>query len=434
PLVLSDALPTVTAVYDDLATTVAQECVKLKHLARVAPELLFDKTRGMVLRFFSTDSAEEIVLSPVDLRARLMLCGIDFGPDYDPRGYSTDCRAAKGLADLCGEPRQLESAITRSATTKNAFSAFKRTKCISSDDAAKKVVADSPRAKWRLLDTETKKQMQRVPVIEFGRFEIETWYPSPYPTHMYPDNKLFVCENCLGYTSTKRLLEHHRSDDCPLAKQRPPGRTVYEEALPDAPSPSSSSLILVEVDGMASSTYCQNLCLLAKLFMDQKTLYFDVSVFWFYLLCIYDKRSGNVHPVGYFSKEKANPDQYNLSCIVVFPPYQRRGYGSLLISLSYELTKREHTVGTPEKPLSVLGRAAYMEYWRFVLLTELCKMGGSSSTTTSSTTVSIQKLSAATAITPDDIVATLRECPGVVVSDKSTRDCPDTVRSTALKR
>ncbi|RHY90717.1 hypothetical protein DYB35_003845 [Aphanomyces astaci] len=66
----SDALPTVTAVYDDLATTVAQECVKLKHLARVAPELLFDKTRGMVLRFFSTDSAEEIVLSPVDLRAR----------------------------------------------------------------------------------------------------------------------------------------------------------------------------------------------------------------------------------------------------------------------------------------------------------------------------------------------------------------------------
>ncbi|ETV72498.1 hypothetical protein, variant 1 [Aphanomyces astaci] len=70
PVVLSDALPTVTAVYDDLATTVAQECVKLKHLARVAPELLFDKTRGMVLRFFSTDSAEEIVLSPVDLRAR----------------------------------------------------------------------------------------------------------------------------------------------------------------------------------------------------------------------------------------------------------------------------------------------------------------------------------------------------------------------------
>ncbi|RHY04825.1 hypothetical protein DYB36_001900 [Aphanomyces astaci] len=486
----SDALPTVTAVYDDLATTVAQECVKLKHLARVAPELLFDKTRGMVLRFFSTDSAEEIVLSPVDLRARLMLCGIDFGPDYDPRGYSTDCCAAKapshllvslprkpryqcanpssppeldhldtamllrrratescpqpssnvslkrkGLADLCGEPRQLESAITRSATTKSAFSAFKRTKCISSDDTSKKVVADSPRAKWRLLDTETKMQMQRVPVIEFGRFEIETWYPSPYPTHMYPDNKLFVCENCLGYTSTKRLLEHHRSDDCPLAKQRPPGRTVYEEALPDAPSPSSSSLILVEVDGMASSTYCQNLCLLAKLFMDQKTLYFDVSVFWFYLLCIYDKRSGNVHPVGYFSKEKANPDQYNLSCIVVFPPYQRRGYGSLLISLSYELTKREHTVGTPEKPLSVLGRAAYMEYWRFVLLTELCKMGGSSSsTTTSSTTVSIQKLSAATAITPDDIVATLRECPGVVVSDKSTRGSPTTVRSTTLKR
>ncbi|ETW03560.1 hypothetical protein H310_04976 [Aphanomyces invadans] len=70
PLVLTDALPGMTAVYDGLATTVAEECVKLKHLARVAPELLFDKTRGMVLRFFTTESAQETVLSPVDLRAR----------------------------------------------------------------------------------------------------------------------------------------------------------------------------------------------------------------------------------------------------------------------------------------------------------------------------------------------------------------------------
>ncbi|RHY30418.1 hypothetical protein DYB32_004332 [Aphanomyces invadans] len=311
-----------------------------------------------------------------------------------------------------GDHRPIEPATTRS--TASAFSAFKRTKMSNfvANDVPAKVAEVSPHGKWHALDTENKMQMQQVPVVEFGRFEIETWYPSPYPTHMYPDNKLFVCEDCLGYTSTKRLLEHHRNDDCPLAKQRPPGRTIYEEAMPDAPS---SSLILVEVDGMTSSTYCQNLCLLAKLFMDQKTLYFDVSVFWFYLLCIDDKRTGGVHPVGYFSKEKANPDQYNLSCIVVFPPYQRQGYGSLLLSLSYELTKREHTVGTPEKPLSALGRSAYMEYWRFIVLTELCKMGSSTSA------VSIQKLSVTTAIKPEDIIETLRACQDLVVSEKTVR-------------
>ena len=30
--------------------------------------------------------------------------------------------------------------------------------------------------------------------------------------------------------------------------------------------------------------YCQNLCLLAKLFLDHKTLYFDVEPFLFYVL------------------------------------------------------------------------------------------------------------------------------------------------------
>ncbi|CAG8832949.1 35606_t:CDS:2, partial [Racocetra persica] len=29
--------------------------------------------------------------------------------------------------------------------------------------------------------------------------------------------------------------------------------------------------------------------------------------------------------IGYFSKEKISYDNYNLACILVFPPYQRRG-------------------------------------------------------------------------------------------------------------
>lgn len=46
--------------------------------------------------------------------------------------------------------------------------------------------------------------------------------------------------------------------------------------------------------------YCQNLCLLAKLFLDHKTLYFDVEPFMFYILTEVDRQG--CHLVGYFSK------------------------------------------------------------------------------------------------------------------------------------
>ena len=46
--------------------------------------------------------------------------------------------------------------------------------------------------------------------------------------------------------------------------------------------------------------YCQNLCLLAKLFLDHKTLYYDVEPFLFYVLTEVDRNGA--HMVGYFSK------------------------------------------------------------------------------------------------------------------------------------
>lgn len=53
---------------------------------------------------------------------------------------------------------------------------------------------------------------------------------------------------------------------------------------------------------VSSQIYCQNLCLLAKLFLDHKTLYYDVEPFLFYVMTEADNTG--CHLVGYFSKVK----------------------------------------------------------------------------------------------------------------------------------
>ncbi len=323
--------------------------------------------------------------------------------------------------------------------------------------------------------------------IELGRHEMDTWYFSPFPPEYKDCSKLYFCEvrlpavgcrlsadggRCCGLRARASsapvrphlltlLLAASPLVSAPLRRRRqftlaffkrrdqlrrhlrknemlhPPGDEIYRH----------NGVSMFEVDGRKEKTYCQNLCYLAKLFLDHKTLYYDVDLFLFYVMCETDERGAcaeacawcltaashaasfatrsapGCHIVGYFSKEKQSEEGYNLACILTLPPYQarhtsyvcvctlahpltralllhsqRKGYGKFLISFSYELSKKEKKVGTPERPLSDLGLVSYRGYWTRVLLTLLRQHRG---------TISIKELSEATGIKTDDIIQTL---------------------------
>lgn len=53
---------------------------------------------------------------------------------------------------------------------------------------------------------------------------------------------------------------------------------------------------------------------------------------------------------------------------MTLPVFQKHGYGRFLIEFSYLLSKREGRAGTPEKPLSDLGRISYESFWKSKIL------------------------------------------------------------------
>ena len=223
------------------------------------------------------------------------------------------------------------------------------------------------------------------PMIEFGKYEMKTWYSSPYPQEYAILPKLVLCEFCLKYMKSRTILKTHRAK-CQWF--HPPGNEIYRKC----------ELSVFEVDGMASKIYCQNLCLLAKLFLDHKTLYYDVEPFLFYVLTKNDRKG--CHLVGYFSKEKSCQQKYNVSCIMTMPQYQRQGFGRFLIDFSYLLSRVENQPGSPEKPLSDLGRISYHSYWKSVIMEYLYN--------TSLPRISIRTISQDLGMDPHDVAATLQ--------------------------
>lgn len=162
-------------------------------------------------------------------------------------------------------------------------------------------------------------RMKNVQLIELGKYRIKPWYFSPYPEKLCAMTCIFICEFCLKYQKSRTCLQRH-IEKCNL--RHPPGNEIYRK----------DSISFFEIDGRKNKFYAQNLCLLAKLFLDHKTLYYDTDPFLFYVMAVFDERG--YHIVGYFSKEKESTEDYNVACILTLPQYQRKGYGTLLIEFS----------------------------------------------------------------------------------------------------
>ncbi|ODM99178.1 Histone acetyltransferase KAT7, partial [Orchesella cincta] len=221
--------------------------------------------------------------------------------------------------------------------------------------------------------------------LAMGKFEMGCWCCNPYPEPLAQLRRIFICEFCLKPVQSGTVLRRHCAK---CVWRHPPGDEIYRK----------DRLSVWEVDGKTQKTYCQYLCLLAKCFLDHKTLYLDVDPFLFYVMTMAD--SQGCHIVGYFSKEKNSFLNYNVSCILTLPPYQRQGFGRLLIDFSYLLTRVEGKIGSPEKPLSDLGLISYRSYWKDAVLRRMCACA--------SRDVSIKELSQELGISSADLVSTLQ--------------------------
>ncbi|KAJ9464708.1 Histone acetyltransferase Tip60-like protein [Diplonema papillatum] len=235
--------------------------------------------------------------------------------------------------------------------------------------------------------------------IVFGGLVMRPWHSSPYPRYLAPlleasGGVLFVCDVCLRYVVVKEWMEHHiRAHGGCAQGSHPPGKQIFLSKNKD--------LAVWEVDGgipyesivaakglpstyvrdlqtLRSATtrelFAQHLGLLSRFFLKGKTALYGPGAFLYYVLTEFEHGAWRFR--GYFSKEKGDCAN-SLACITVLPPWQDRGYGRLLIHISYLLCKpkdgslSEHS---PERPLSDLGMAAFLSYWKGAILAVLHSM------------------------------------------------------------
>ncbi|KAH8668769.1 acyl-CoA N-acyltransferase [Xylariales sp. PMI_506] len=264
-------------------------------------------------------------------------------------------------------------------------------------------------------------------------------------------DRLYVCPCCFKYSKELLSWSEHvkfceknsqipgtkvythpkgsrvaRTAAAPVDSQKKKPRSKSDAAISGTPGQAviqdQGEWSVWEVDGERDVLFCQNLSLFAKLFLDNKSVFFDVTGFNYFLL-VYTPGAdseGTASPprpqiTGFFSKEKLSWDNNNLACILVFPPWQRKGLGALLMGVSYEISRREGVLGGPEKPISDLGRKGYKRFWageiaRWLLSIDLATVPESTRVgDKKEILVDVEECSQATWIVQEDCLVVLRD-------------------------
>lgn len=84
---------------------------------------------------------------------------------------------------------------------------------------------------------------------------------------------------------------------------------------------------------------------------------------------------------------------------MTLPIFQRYGFGRFLIDFSYLLSRKENLLGTPEKPLSDLGRISYQSYWKYCILNQM----------RNKSVITVEEISKATGMNVHDISSTMQD-------------------------
>lgn len=334
--------------------------------------------------------------------------------------------------------------------------------------------------------TSQKLLLRNINEVVLGDIAFETWYYSPYP-----DELIVPSDHKHSKATNGDLANGHLSDSshgapplsgkvcprlhvCPYCFAYSPNLEDYlihvreheqlEEDAGTPPVPESAIKVyehdgyaVWQVDGEAEKLYCQNLSLFGKLFLEQKSVFFDTGSFLYFVLTYTSpnhtqsprarksqnsgaSRSLNLRTqvIGFFSKENPSWDSNNLACILIFPPFQHRQLGKLLMAVSYKLSGWEWVggvIGGPEKPLSTMGRKSYLRFWseriaRF-MMGESADADGrrvfekkrKNKVTLSKEEMTIKEIGDRTGMLAEDVVAALNEmgvCEPVVRKKKKS--------------
>ena len=217
--------------------------------------------------------------------------------------------------------------------------------------------------------------------------ETERGSPKRTPLDQYWLDTLYICEYCFKYTDTEHDLSKHTMY-CAF-KNKAPGRIKYL----------GREYVIRRIKGSKHQLFCQCLCLFTKLFLDNKSMYFKVDHYEFYIVC----KVGSTKPMGFFSKDLLSYNRNNLACVLIFPPYQRKQLGTLLIEFSYKLSMAEGLVSGPESPLSPFGLISYIRFWSRRICWEL--IDGELSDLS---LVTLNDISEVTGFRINDIITTLK--------------------------